>query len=233
MDEYISNPLETACTVLSSVGVSPEYSPSEMVTNLYLGDHKVGYVDFLTDPATGRKVCLAWVNCKRFPINTLEEIENLKEYIMCEYKVEDASAPKVIVQYRSDDTARIKENEKGDWYDLCADETVEMKAGEFRLIHLGVAMKLPAGYEGHLLPRSSTYKKWGIKMVNSMGIIDNSYCGPNDWWMFAAKADRDTKIERGERICQFRIVESQPRLRFVEGKMEEKDRGGFGSTGTK
>ena len=105
---------------------------------------------------------------------------------------------------------------------------------EFKLIHLGVAMKLPEGYEAHIVPRSSTFKKWGIIQTNHCGIVDNSYCGPNDWWRMPVFALRDTKIEVNDRICQFRIQKNQPTLVFNEvEEMEANNRGGFGSTGTK
>lgn len=122
--------------------------------------------------------------------------------------------------------------ENGDWIDLRSAETVAMESGEFRVISLGISMKLPEGYEAHVLPRSSTFKKWGILMVNGMGIIDNSYCGDNDIWGFPALAMRKTKIHEGDRICQFRIVKKQPDLAFIEVESTgEKDRKGFGSTG--
>lgn len=122
---------------------------------------------------------------------------------------------------------------KSDWIDLRAAEDVELKAGEFKLIHLGVAMQLPKGCEAHIVPRSSTFKKWGIIQTNHCGIIDNTYCGPNDWWRMPVYAFRDTKIEKGDRICQFRIYENQPTLVFNEvEELESEDRGGFGSTGT-
>lgn len=121
---------------------------------------------------------------------------------------------------------------KSDWIDLRAAETVELKAGEFRLIPLGVAMKLPAGYEAHVVPRSSTFKNYGILQANSCGVIDESYSGPNDQWMFPAYATRDTVIQVNDRICQFRIFPHQPTLRFVPRTGPEgPDRGGFGSTG--
>lgn len=138
----------------------------------------------------------------------------------------------ITVQYLNETVNRLKETEKGDWIDLYAAETVQMKQGEFKLVHLGVAMKLPDGFEAHLAPRSSTFKKWGIIQTNGVGVIDNSYSGPNDWWMMPAFAMRDTVINKGEKICQFRIVERQPRIVFEEGKMEGEDRGGFGSTGS-
>ena len=122
--------------------------------------------------------------------------------------------------------------ENGDWIDLRSAETVVMEAGDYRLIRLGISMKLPEGYEAHVLPRSSTFKKWGILMVNGMGIIDNSYCGRDDIWGFPALAMRRTKIHEGDRICQFRIMKKQPDLKFVEDGLEDnKNRGGFGSTG--
>ncbi len=143
------------------------------------------------------------------------------------------SLPKTItVQYLDETVKRLEANEKGDWIDLYAAETVQMAKGEHKLIHLGVAMKLPDGCEAHLVPRSSTYKKWGIIQANHVGIIDNSYSGPNDWWMMSAIAMRDTVINKGDKICQFRIVDRQPPLIFDEGKMEGEDRGGFGSTGS-
>ena len=122
--------------------------------------------------------------------------------------------------------------ENGDWIDLRAAETVTMDVGEYRLISLGISMKLPEGYEAHVCPRSSTFKKWGILLVNGMGIIDNSYCGQNDIWGFPALAMRKTTIHEGDRICQFRIVKKQPEIQFVEDSLEgNENRGGFGSTG--
>ena len=122
--------------------------------------------------------------------------------------------------------------ENGDWIDLRAAEDIEMKAGDFRLISLGVSMQLPEGYEAHIVPRSSTYKHWGIIQANHMGIIDNSYCGDNDIWKFPAIAIRDTQIYKNDRICQFRIVKKQPEFEFEEvDYLENDNRGGFGSTG--
>ena len=121
---------------------------------------------------------------------------------------------------------------KSDWIDLRAAEDVEMKAGDFRLIPLGVAMELPKGYEAHLIPRSSTFKNFGILQTNSMGLIDETYNGDNDWWYFRALAMRDTVIHKNDRICQFRIMEHQPQISFIEVEtLNDQDRGGFGSTG--
>lgn len=137
------------------------------------------------------------------------------------------------IQYLDDTVKRLEINAKGDWIDLYAAERVELRTGDWALVHLGVAMKLPDGYEAHLVPRSSTYKKWGIIQANHVGIIDNSYSGPNDWWKMSVIAMRDTVIEKGDKICQFRIVDRQPEVTFVEGRMDGEDRGGFGSTGSK
>ena len=121
---------------------------------------------------------------------------------------------------------------KSDWIDLRAAEDVVLKKGEFRLIRLGVAMQLPEGYEAHVVPRSSTYKNFGLIQTNHMGVIDCSYCGDNDEWRFPALAVRDTEIHVNDRICQFRIMKNQPKLLFEEtDHLEGADRGGFGSTG--
>lgn len=123
-------------------------------------------------------------------------------------------------------------NAKSDWIDLRASESVEMKQGEYKLISLGIAMALPVGYEAHVVPRSSTFKNFGVLQTNSMGIIDNSYCGSEDMWKFPALAMRDTKIEKGDRICQFRIMKCQPSILFTLSNLEyNKSRGGVGSTG--
>lgn len=121
---------------------------------------------------------------------------------------------------------------KSDWIDLHTSETVELKAGDFRLIPLGVAIALPEGYEAHIVPRSSTFKNYGILQTNSMGVVDFTYRGDGDQWYFPAYATRDMTVEKNARICQFRIVENQPRLEFVAVEhLDGPDRGGFGSTG--
>ena len=121
---------------------------------------------------------------------------------------------------------------KSDWIDLRAAKEIELKKGEYALIPLGVAMELPKGYEAHVIPRSSTYKNFGILQTNSCGLIDESYCGDNDQWFFPALAVRDTVIHVNDRICQFRIMEHQPAVVFEETEtLSGEDRGGFGSTG--
>lgn len=141
---------------------------------------------------------------------------------------------KIKIKYLDDSIQKISAISKGDWIDLRAAETVSLKKGEFRLIPLGVAMQLPEGWEAHVLPRSSTFKNFGIIQANSMGVIDNSYCGDNDWWFYPAIALRDTVINKNDRICQFRIMENQPQIEFETVDMlEGENRGGFGSTGVK
>ena len=137
------------------------------------------------------------------------------------------------VKYFYDDMEELCYVEgKSDWIDLRTAEEVTLKAGEFRLIPLGIAIALPEGYEAHLAPRSSTFKNYGILQTNSMGVIDCSYCGDNDMWRMPAYATRDVTIEQGARICQFRIMANQPQLQFVKvDRLEGADRGGFGSTG--
>ena len=121
---------------------------------------------------------------------------------------------------------------KSDWIDLRAAEDVTLKKGEFRLIPLGIAMELPKGYEAHVVPRSSTFKNFGIIQTNHMGVIDESYCGDNDQWFMPALAVRDTVIHTNDRICQFRSLEHQPSIQFEEtATLDHEDRGGFGSTG--
>lgn len=158
--------------------------------------------------------------------------------------------------------------QQGDWIDLKVAESKEVlspNAGTLKytftdndgnkigrrevdfyyyMIPLGVAMKLPKGYEAIMAPRSSTFKKWGLLQANSIGVIDNSYCGNNDEWKFPAIALKDVEIPEGERICQFRVQLSQKatiwqkvkwlfnskiKFEFVD-TLENKDRGGFGST---
>ena len=136
------------------------------------------------------------------------------------------------IKYLSDDIEKLNKISVGDWIDLrCAKETI-LKAGEFALIPLGVAMQLPKGYEALVVPRSSTFKHFGIIQTNSMGVIDESYRGDNDQWHFPAYAMQDTVIHVNDRICQFRIVKHQPEIEFQKVEaLGNLDRGGIGSTG--
>ena len=137
------------------------------------------------------------------------------------------------VKYFSEDIEKLRYIDgKSDWIDLRSAADVELKAGEFKLIPLGIAIELPHGYEAHVVPRSSTFKNFGVLQVNSMGVIDETYCGDNDQWFMPVIAVRDTKICVNDRICQFRIMEHQPALTFEQvDHLEGADRGGFGSTG--
>lgn len=153
---------------------------------------------------------------------------------------------KILIKYHDDELPRIEKIKVGDWIDLRAAEDVTIKYGKSELISLGVSMKLPKGYEAHIVPRSSTFKTWGIIQTNSMGVIDNSYSGTNDIWKFPAYcldpkgyvdenglySDFETRIKKGDRICQFRIVKKQPEIEFDEVMfLDAEDRGSFGSTG--
>lgn len=138
------------------------------------------------------------------------------------------------IKYHDPEIAKMAVERHGDWIDLRAAENVCLNPSEFKLISLGVSMKLPEGYEAHVVPRSSTFKTWGVLQANGVGIIDEAYCGEEDVWKFPALALRPTSIKKGDRICQFRIVKKMEPIEFVEvGKMEDPSRGGWGSTGVK
>lgn len=129
--------------------------------------------------------------------------------------------------------AYVGGEDKSNWIDLYAAEDIIMKEGEFRMIPLGVAMELPEGYEAHIVPRSSTYKRYSIIQANHMGVVDSSYKGSDDQWQFPAIAFMDTTIRKGDRICQFRIMKKQETIEFKEDDLSTNvNRGGFGSTGT-
>ena len=153
--------------------------------------------------------------------------------LVCPHPSDSAEALTIKVRYLSDKIQPLEYIDgKSDWVDLRAAEDVELKAGEFKLIPLGIAMQLPKGYEAIVAPRSSTYKNFGIRQTNSIGVIDETYCGDNDQWYFPARADRHTVIHVGDRICQFRIEKHQPQLFFEPvDTLGNADRGGIGSTG--
>lgn len=126
----------------------------------------------------------------------------------------------------------LEQVEWGSWIDLYTYEEVTLKQGDQKYINLGLAMKLPKGYEAIMAPRSSTFKNWGIIQSNSIGVIDSTYCGDNDIWMFPAYATKSITIPAGTRICQFRIQEEQPSIEFnIVKSLGTEDRGGLGSTG--
>ena len=140
---------------------------------------------------------------------------------------------KIKIKYHTDEIEKLRYIDgKSDWIDLRSAEDVELKAGEFKLISLGVSMELPKGYEAHIVPRSSTFKNFGIIQTNHQAVIDESYCGDNDIWRYPVYALRDAVIHKNDRICQFRIMEHQPTIEFDEVEhLDGVERGGFGTTG--
>lgn len=140
---------------------------------------------------------------------------------------------KITIKYFSDKIDKLCYIDgKSDWIDLRCSEDICLKKGEFKLVPLGVGMALPKGYEAHVVPRSSTFKNYGIIQTNHMGVIDYTYSGDNDQWYMPVYAVRDTEIKVNDRICQFRIMKNQPVIEFEEtDKLTGPNRGGFGSTG--
>lgn len=175
-------------------------------------------------------------NCNNCPLHGCEAFDVASKEVLSEYMiraglVKDKSKT-IKIKYFDQEIEPIQKISVGDWIDLRVSERVEMKAGEYRLLRLGVGMILPDGYEAHVLPRSSTPSKFGIILANSMGVIDNSYSGDADEWRFPAVAIRDTIIKKGDRIAQFRIVKNQPHINLeVVDHLNEISRGGIGSTG--
>ena len=186
-------------------------------------------IDLLTDHCYDQEDCSS---CSLDPFTNdcdfhSMECDRLKRLVRHLGRIES-----IRIKYFEPDLEPIGKIAKGDWIDLRAAETVELSPGEHKIIRLGVGMILPRGYEAHVLPRSSTFSRWGILMTNSTGIIDNSYSGDGDEWKFSAYATRETVINKGDRIAQFRIVESQPIIEFeVVDHLNDVSRGGFGSTG--
>lgn len=146
------------------------------------------------------------------------------------------------IKYHEEGLEKIEKIEQGDWIDLRAAEDTFIPLMDMKLVNLGVSIQLLEGYEAHLAPRSSTFKKWGVIQTNSVGVIDESYCGDDDIWMiplYCLKAhDKDvngvdgTLIKKNDRICQFRIMKTQEEVELVEvDTLNNESRGGFGSTG--
>lgn len=155
-------------------------------------------------------------------------------YIRRLIRKEELKMKQIKIKYFYDDFFKLEKISKGDWIDLRASVNTRIEAGGFKLIPLGVAMELPEGYEAHIVPRGSTYKNFKVLQTNHMGVVDNSYKGDNDQWFFPAFALEDTFLKRGDRICQFRIVEKMPEIEFEEVvSLDNEDRGGHGSTGKK
>lgn len=193
-------------------------------------------------------ISFIWYVITLHRINVRKTKDNEQDYILCQIRQELAKScfenrqdtqggnnmKKIKIKYHSDEIEKLCYigADKSNWIDLRAAENVILKAGEFKLISLGVSMELPEGYEAHIVPRSSTYKNFGIIQTNHCAVIDNSYCGDNDIWKYPAYALRDTEIHVNDRICQFRIIKNQPKLYFDEVEtLGNADRGGIGSTG--
>lgn len=141
---------------------------------------------------------------------------------------------KINIKYFDKELTNIEQKEHSDWIDLRSSIDIDLEPNKFYLIPLGVAMELPKGYEAHIAPRSSTYKNYGIIQTNSLGIVDESYCGDNDQWFYTVYSTQNRHITKNDRICQFRIVKKQPYIIFnIIDKLGHKNRGGFGSTGIK
>ena len=146
-----------------------------------------------------------------------------------------------------DNATKLKKITKGNWIDVYANKDVFVKCGEKKMVPLGFALELPEGWEGHLAPRSSTFKTWGIIQTNSVGVVDDTYIGDNDQWHMPVyclqgkdlesengEEIKGTWIRKGDKIGQFRIMEVMPEIEFEEVEsFGNKDRGGFGTTGTK
>lgn len=182
------------------------------------------------------RFCGKQVDCGRCPLHpcrgwpqssdtTLKENMKIAGLLKKKEKV-------IKIKYFDKEIDKIIKFKVGDWLDLRSAEDVKLACGEYKRIRLGVGMILPEGYEAHILPRSSTPEKFGIMCANSMGVIDNSYSGDADEWQFPAVALWDTEIKKGDRIAQFRIVKNQPDIKFLfVDKLNDKSRGGIGSTG--
>lgn len=138
---------------------------------------------------------------------------------------------KIKIKYHTNITP-LEKISVGDWVDLRLAENVILTPGEFKILSLGVSMELPEGYEAVMVPRSSTFKNYGIIQANHVALIDNSYCGDNDVWRFPAYATRDVFIPKDTRICQFRIQKCMDKIEFETVEhLGNEDRGGLGSTG--
>ena len=157
----------------------------------------------------------------------------------------------------------VEVNSKGDWIDLRAATDIHLEAAQagvqyqlnnskfrdvnipVKLVPLGIAVQLPKGYEAIIAPRSSSPFRFNSFTPHSFGVIDNSYCGNNDEWKLLVSPLNTIDINKGDRVCQFRIQLSQKattwqkiKWLFSNGikvvkvnKLSNKNRGGFGSTG--
>lgn len=140
------------------------------------------------------------------------------------------------IKYFGENPIKIKDIEQGDWIDLPLQQNLNIIGEPFKLVPLGIAMELPKGYEAHVVPRSSTFKHWGLIQTNGMGVIDESYNGPDDQWFWPcfilSNKTQHNFVPRGTRLCQFRIIKKQPKIVLKEDDLAGNDnRDGHGSTG--
>lgn len=194
---------------------------------------RVSFIDYQNKTA---KIEVILESDKELQQRTTELVESkLADLIVLEKsKKNTVNSLEIMVKYFNSEIEKIEKISKGDWMDLRSSIAIELKKGDFALIPLGVGMKLPYGYEANIVPRSSTFKNYGIIQTNHFAVIDNSYSGDEDEWKLPVYATRDTTINFNDRICQFRINKKMPTvsLREVE-KLDSESRGGFGSTGVK
>lgn len=187
------------------------------------------------DEAVNKALSEGWSLTKRYLLEGKNLGSTTYSYTMLIAEMVKDDTPDTLeikVKYFDKDIEQIQKISVGDWIDLRSAESVELKAGEYKLLRLGVGMILPDGYEALVLPRSSTPGYFGIMCANSMGVIDNSYSGDADEWRFPAVAIRDTVINKGDRIAQFRIIKNQPAIEFKTVEhLNDVSRGGIGSTG--
>lgn len=151
--------------------------------------------------------------------------------INTERMIKNMGIPQIRVKYHNPEMTKLQYNEQGNFIDMRSAQRYEFKKGEFKLIDLGVSIKLPEGYWGQVVPRSSLYKNHKLIQTNSFGVIDTTYCGEKDHWMMPVLAMEDTVVEFDERVCQFRIVKDNPFEILEVKQMTDEDRGGFGHSG--
>ena len=152
--------------------------------------------------------------------------------VIVSWEKEELNIRTIKVRYFDEKQTKLVQHDKGDWVDIPTPHTYKYKKGDTVWVKLGVAIKLPENYEAILAPRSSTFKQTGLIMSNSIGVIDNSYCGNNDEWSAMFYATRDGEVEKGQRLVQFRILENQPSIPIIEVENTySEDRGGYGTTG--
>lgn len=147
------------------------------------------------------------------------------------YIFKSKNSKTITIKYK-DDIPHLVDLVEGDWIDLATPKSIVYKKGDLVQVDFGVAMELPKYYEAHIAPRSSLFQNTGLLLTNGVGVIDNSYCGDEDYWGAKFYATRDGIIEEGQRLCQFRIIENQPYIHFKEvNHLGNENRGGYGSTG--